>query len=265
MSVYVSYTDEGESKDQKSGLFLIAGYVADELKWPDFAKRWSEEVILSQPAIPYLHMTEIRSESWRAKHGLTRAQGEKKVRKAVEVIAQTDFITAHFSHISEAAYLKALAVFHREDQKMAAKSRIDYLCFGIYALFLVKKLALEHPELRKIVFNISRRNTVSHHLQYSLHDAIQEMLEKTNPQTAPLFGDILPLNMSEHMPLQAADVLCWHLQRSYSMSNSEELETMKNIILLLNKGLYDLPIPDVALEKLASIYLENKKQEENNG
>lgn len=261
MSVYVSYTDESESQNQQGGQFIIAGYVADKLKWPDFSKRWSEEVITSDPPIPYMHMVEIRSEGWRTKHGITRVQADEKVRKAIEVIAQTDFITGHCAHVSEDAYLKALGVFRTEDSKMAAKSKIDYMCFSAYALFLVKKLATELSDLRKVVFNISNKTGVSNNLQGILHDTMEEMFEKTHPKIAPLFGDFVPLNMQNHMPLQAADVFCWHLQRGLNMSKQEEPETMRNIIAILTKGFCDLPIPDEALEKLTSDYLENRKRE----
>jgi len=262
LSVYVSYTDESQSQDQKGGRFIIAGYVADELKWPDFSRRWSEEVVTSDPPIPYLHMVEIRSRDWRAKHGINREQAEVKVRKAIEIIAQADFITGYCAHVSEDAYLKALGIFRAEDSKMAAKSKIDYICFSAYALFLTKKLAAEFPDLRKVVFNISNKQDVSNALQGILHGVMEEMFEKVHPKIYPLFGDFVPLNMENHMPLQAADVFCWHLQRAINMSKQEEPETMRNTIAILTKGFCDLSIPDAALEQVVSDYLENRKQEE---
>ncbi len=262
MSVYVSNTDESQSKDQKSGQFFIAGYVADEQKWPDFSKRWNEEVISSDPPIPYLHMVDIRSQTWRDKHELSRAEADEKVNKAVAVIAQTDFITAYCAHISECAYNKMHDVLKAKDPAMAAKSHIDYLCFGAYSVLLLKKLAVDDPTLRKVIFNISRKKGVSHHLEHSLHDATLEMLENRHPKFAPMFGDVLALNMDDHMPLQSADVFCWHLQRSYSMSKPEDPDTMRNIITLLNKGFCNVGIPDSALEALTESYLEFKRREE---
>jgi hypothetical protein len=262
VSVYVSYTDESQSKDQKSGMFFIAGYVADELKWPEFSKRWSEEVILSDPPIPYLHMVEIRSESWRVKHGLTRVQADEKIRIAVDLIAQTDFITAYCAHISERAYNKLLGVIKDEDPVMATKSHIDYLCFGGYSVNLLKKLAAEHSDLRKVVFNISRKKGVSHHLEHSLYDATKEMLEQRHPKFAPMFGNVLALDMDDHMPLQAADVFCWHLQRSFSMSGPEDPDTMRHIITILNRGFCNVALPDFAVEEVTKSYLEFKRRED---
>jgi hypothetical protein len=48
------------------------------------------------------------------------------------------------------------------------------------------------------------------------------------------------------------------------MSKSEEPETMRNIIAILNRGFCDLAIPDSALEQVVNEYLENRKREEIN-
>jgi hypothetical protein len=264
VSVYVSYTDESESRDQKRGKFLIGGYVADELKWPEFSKRWSEEIITSSPTIPYLHMVDIRSEAWRAKHGITRLQADEKVKRAIQIISQTDFICGYFAPISEPAYLKALQVFLDVGPKGEKNhSKIDYLCFVAYSLHLIKNLSAEHPDLRKVVFNISRKKIISHHLQTDLYDAMVAYLRTFNPAVAKLFGDVVPLIMENHMPLQAADVLCWHVQRLYAKRESEEPEVKRNTVLLMQKNLYKLQIADSALETLADDIRRIAAQEEN--
>ena len=267
MSVYVSYTDESESRGQKTGKFLIAGYVADELKWPEFSKRWQEEVLASIPAIPYLHMVNMRSESWREECGITRAEASDKIYKAAQIIAETNFITGYYAPISEQAYLKALQVFVQVGPKSERYfSRIDYLCFIAYSLGLIKALAREHQDLRKVVFNISKKKPVSHHLQHVLHDAMIEKLLTLNPSVAALFGEVVPLDMRNHMPLQAADMLCWHLQRIYvTGGNESDPEFNRNAALLERRNLYEVPIPDSALETLAQdiarIAAEEKENE----
>ena len=261
MPVYVSYTDESQSADQKSGKFLIAGYVANKDKWPEFSKRWHEEVISSKPSIPYLHMVDIRSESWRIRNGLTRAEADEKVRRAITIIAQSDYIDGYCTHVSEHAYNKLLYVMESNDSAMAAKSRVDYLCFGAYAGVLIKKLAGEHLDLQKVIFSISRKKGVSHHLEHSFHDAIQEMLEQRHPDKASFLGDVLALNMPDHMPLQAADVLCWHLQRRFNKLKPADPDTMKNIETLLKTGIRDVSVPDSFFDTVAESYLKFKRQE----
>jgi hypothetical protein len=267
VSIYVSYTDESESRDQKTGKFLIAGYVADELRWPEFSKRWHEEILSPLPAIPYLHVVDMRSESWRKEHGITRAQAGEKINKAAQIIAETDFITGYYAPISEHAYLKALQVFVQVGPKSERNySRIDYLCFIAYSLRLIKELASEHQNLRKVIFNISKKTGISHHLQTDLYDVMIEKLSEWNPLVASLFGEVVPLDMRNHMPLQAADLLCWHLQRVYATGGNEnDPEFNKNAALLETRNLYRVPIPDSALETLAQdiarIAAEEKENE----
>jgi hypothetical protein len=97
VSVHVSYTDETEVKN---GRFMIAGYVADELEWPKFSEQWERDIIKSDPPSPYLHMVESRSREWREKYGITKEQGEEKVRRAVNLISGTDAMTGFISQIS---------------------------------------------------------------------------------------------------------------------------------------------------------------------
>lgn len=42
-----------------------------------------------------------------------------------------------------------------------------------------------------------------------------EWLGHFKPDLAPLFGGLTSASMEVELPLQAADVLCWHLQRYY--------------------------------------------------
>src|SRR5271163_331809 len=85
VSVYVSYSDESEGGAGK-GSFIVCGYAAKETDWPAFSKRWASEVLHPYPAIPPVHMVQMRSEAWRQKRGICREQCDEKLRTAIEVI-----------------------------------------------------------------------------------------------------------------------------------------------------------------------------------
>jgi hypothetical protein len=262
VSVYVSYTDETESPDQRSGKFLISGYMADETKWPEFSKRWAKEVTIATPKIPHLHMVDIRSAGWRQKHGITRVQADEKVRRAVDIIADTDFIAGYITQVSEQVYLGALKIL--DDAGVRSKknhNRIDYICFIAYSLALVTKIANEMPDVRKIIFAISKKQTVSHHLSHGLYDAMVDELRILSPKLGELFGEVLPLDMEHHMPLQAADVLCWHLQRTAKV-DEQDSEVRRNMAVLQQKELYAIDVPDSALITLAKNLVRQLKDEE---
>jgi hypothetical protein len=50
----------------------------------------------------------------------------------------------------------------------------------------------------------------------SIMDLIREYLVDTRPERAALLGGLITASPQLHLPLQPADVLCWHLQRYYS-------------------------------------------------
>lgn len=262
MSVYVSYTDETESPDQRSGHFLIAGYVGDESKWPEFSRLWEEKILLSAPQIPYIHMVDIRSEAWRLKHGISRAEADEKVRRAVDLIAATDFFDGYITQVPEPAYLSALKILNDGGiNRKRNPSRIDYICFIAYSLQLVKQFAMTRPDVRKIIFAISKKMIVSHHISHDLYDAMVNELKEYAPDLAAKFGEVLPLDMENQAPLQAADILCWHLQRS-ARNVVEEDEVIRNTNILTERAaLYALNVPGAALEDLAKNLIKEIKEQ----
>src|ERR1700754_5288913 len=86
MGIYVAAGDESDGPKQ-DGWFLFGGFVAPAEDWTRwFAPAWTERVLQGPPAIPYLHMVDIRSPNWCKQHGLTRLQAEDRIDAAVKVI-----------------------------------------------------------------------------------------------------------------------------------------------------------------------------------
>jgi hypothetical protein len=230
VSVYVSNSDETTASD---GTFLIAGYAADELKWPDFSRQWQEEILSSGPAIPYLHMTEIRSSEWQKEHGITSYEADQKVRKSVELIARSaDMLTPYLTTVSRPKYQSCQEKLKQAGIKTKRHHEsIDYIVFIGYAIALIKEVHSRQSSIRRIIFNIDNKKHISHHMQHGLREEMISELTQTHPELASLFGDVVPLSDIDHKPLQAADVFCWHLRRSFSTA-PEQVGVLQNIEII---------------------------------
>ena len=83
MAVFVSASDEHSGSNGR-GPFLFAGYVGPERDWSKFlVPAWQERVLDGPPRIPYLHMTEIRSNEFRNTVGITRPAANARVDEAL--------------------------------------------------------------------------------------------------------------------------------------------------------------------------------------
>jgi hypothetical protein len=86
MAVFLAAADESDGAFQR-GPFLFGGFVAPTNDWIDwFVPAWEERVLNRHPAIPYLHMVDIRSARWREKNGLTWDDAEHRVDEATRII-----------------------------------------------------------------------------------------------------------------------------------------------------------------------------------
>ena len=75
----------------------------------------------------------------------------------------------------------------------------------------------------------------SHYLRSEVRKEFIKYLERHNLPLARFMGDVIPLTMDLHSPLQAADVICWHLNRFYA--NALDDESLANMHKLNEKGI----------------------------
>ena len=213
MAVFTAFSDESGVEDLR-GKFLVGGYAASEMDWPFFARAWQERVLDGPPPIPYLHMKEIRRESFRAKHNLTPRDAEDRVDEAIRLIRSTGGLVAVASTMLRADLEDGL---HRKVREHGVRPRIgidepDYFCYLAYALYVLKEVQHLYPEARRIDFVVSKKNKITNHVK-EFHDVLRELI---GPPLDSLVGELIPGSMEDRLPLQAADVLCWHLQRHYA-------------------------------------------------
>jgi len=212
VSVFVSYSDEAGIADP-SGEFLVAGYVAPEGEWPFVASAWQERVLDGPPKIPYLHMTEIRSEHWRKRYGLSLDDSEQRIGEAVNIMHSTGYITAVMSLIKRSDLLGAVQDrFRRGKRVPLGLNEPDYFCYPAYFEVMAQQVHIRYPEAEKINFVVSKKEKVTHHLE-EFHGIVKQRIA---PEMAGLIGDFMPASMELQLPLQCADLLCWYFQRHYA-------------------------------------------------
>jgi hypothetical protein len=229
VAVYVAYSDETGTPNP-DGAFVVGGYVEPENEWPHFSKNWADNVLSSPPAIPYLHMVEIRSKKFRADHGLTDADGLAKVTAAVNTIRSDNHIRRYFGTVHRGGLKTVQERIEQSGFKYPPYLKDpDYMCFLAFARALVTDIATERSDVTQVNFMVAKKSPVTHHYQ-GFRDELKSWFQEFNPSLAPLIGDLIPVSMDSHMPLQAADCFLWHLQRSYAQNLSAEDE--KNVDLL---------------------------------
>lgn len=178
-----------------------------------FAPAWQERVLNGPPPIPYLHMTEIRSSSWRIERGLSRAAAEDRVDEAFSIIDTMG------SFYPIGVYLDAGHVRDSFAEIKVVKSSggakpfdPDYLCFLTYAYAVLSYLDLERPEAEKVDFIVEQKGHITKYIE-DFHSTLADGLTALgSPSLACLVGKLIP-GEKDRIPLQAADLLCWYSAR----------------------------------------------------
>jgi hypothetical protein len=214
MAVFVAASDENAGQNQRERFFL-GGWLAPEDDWSRFfAPAWQERVLDGPPRIPYLHMTDIRSSGWRAERGLSRLDADGRIDAAITLIDGTMsllpiVIDADAGHFRD--QMKGTKIVVKSG---AAKNfEPDYICFLGYAFHVLNHLEEFHPEAEKVDFVVEVNGEITKHIQ-EFHSHFPADLQTIGRESLiKLVGELIPAG-KDRIPLQAADVLCWHIGRA---------------------------------------------------
>jgi len=221
MAVFVAFSDESAVGDSQ-GTFLMGGYVADEKRWPCIVEAWQDRVLNGPPKIPYLHMIEIRDGDWRKEFGITYNDTENRVSEAVRVMFSSGAVSAIGAHLRRGDLADTIQCRLRaEGQRIpVGLNEPDYLCFLAYARLCLGRIHEDHPDVERVDFVISRKKKVSQHIG-TFHEHLKALL---SPPLDGFAGHLMPGEMKDHLPLQMADLLFWHMQRHFAgkMSRVDE-------------------------------------------
>lgn len=205
------------ASDEASGerIFHHAGYVAPLACWTEvLIPAWREKVLKGPPLLDEFHMTEVRSPSWREKLGITKDDAEARIDAAVEVISQTPGLFAIRSSVDGAHFEKhasGLKFRLNDPLRKPAGFVIDYPSFNGY-MYLVLLTCAAYSKTEKVNFMIEKKKEVFPAIDEFFVGLRQSFVNIGWPRCAEIMGTLLPGD-KKAIPLQTADVLCWHTQR----------------------------------------------------
>lgn len=218
MAVFVAASDERYSGGNCRDKFFYGGFLAPFNDWAGpFAEQWDANVLAGPPRIPYLHMTDIRKRAWRESegNGISRTQGERRVRSAFELISEMPSLTPigtdlNAGHLLD-TFTKKIQV-QTNGGKARKRFKPDYLSFLAYVYLVLEFCDRKRPDAEKVDFVVERNGEITNHIQ-EFYETMPSSLESIGAKhLIPLLGELIP-GGKDRAPLQAADVLCWYSQR----------------------------------------------------
>lgn len=210
MAIFVSFSDETGVGNPR-GKFLVSGYIAREDDWPDIANSWQRMVLDGPPRIPYLHMREIRNESWRKEHGISFEDSQERVSRAVKLLGSLH-LDSVASTVARSHLEGIYSHFKNKKSTPVGLDEPDYACFLAYVKFAVEHVRLKYQDVDYIDFVVSVNGKITERIK-DFHKQIKLLID---PTLRPFVGDLIPATMETRLPLQCADALCWHMQRFYA-------------------------------------------------
>jgi hypothetical protein len=241
MAIFVSGSDETSGKTQRDN-FVFAGWVAPEEEWSRFfAPAWQERVLDGPPAIPYLHMTDIRSPRWREEYRISQLDADDRIDEAFRLIDTMQSLYPVGIMVDAGHVRDRFAKTRVTALRLKAKARAfepDFVCFLAYSWIVLNYLDQHHPEAEKVDFVVEKNGATTKHIQ-DFHSALAQSLEALgNPSLARFVGDIIP-GEKGRIPLQAADLLCWHTARSRHPETMDLADRRRYATIAHRKGTYE--------------------------
>ena len=216
MTVFVAASDETSGADER-GWFVHAGFVAPEADWSDwFTPAWKERVLDGPPAIPFLHLAAIRRPEEQARYGLSSRQADERIAEAVRIVSSLGSLylvssmleVPHFA----AQFASARLIKRVEPQPAVGEFKPDYLPFLGFAIVVLQYVSHAHPEAQQVKFVVEHKQGVTPLIE-DFYQGLQRNLANSGlKHLIPLIGELVPAS-KDCIPLQAADLFCWHLQR----------------------------------------------------
>jgi len=91
----------------------------------------------------------------------------------------------------------------------------------LYVFVVLTHIEKNHPQAEKVDFLVERNGQITKHIQ-AFHAQMPRSLEALNPRLKSLLGELIP-GGKDRIPLQAADVLCWHTARLDKTMNDDDV------------------------------------------
>lgn len=202
MTILRAYVDDSASDCGDESLFM-AGYLSTEQNWSQFQQAWKAEL---RAARPVGHMRMVEANSLRGPFSdWTEDERNQKVRSLSSIIN-------HFAPFSfeVAVSRRSFRQFVQPNAPRGLANPHFACCFGVVAG--VSRYAASQGWTSPIEFVFDQQDGVASDFQLFFDYMVKNLPAEARKliSAAPIFGDD-----KVFLPLQAADMLAWHLRRNY--------------------------------------------------
>jgi hypothetical protein len=232
--VFQAVSDETTTTDGL-GAFFTGGFIAPVDDWVNFfTPAWDEYVLAGPPRINHFHMVDLRSKKWRERNGIDRIDAERRISEAARIIGQSGSLFFVTSKIDAGFFkrrfaTKKLLLRARTEQPAIIPFQPDFIGYLGFAYVALSYVNLKYPDADRVDFVVEQKQQVTAG-QRELHDTLASSLEALGrPELAKLVGGFIP-GSKERVPLQAADMGCWHvLKQEHGGLLSSEVKNYRPI------------------------------------
>jgi hypothetical protein len=238
------YADDSGSDLQPGGIFLLAGYIMDESRWEDFAEQWDVQLNRDHP-IDFCRMADAeRGEG--PFLGIDSLWRKRKVKDLAAVI--------HGCHPEAFVCLMSCDQYER-----AIKGKVDPRLDNPYAILFFKVMAMisqlqlwantvatfGHQPVDFIFDDQGQAGLKCLQWYAGLRERVPEPF-RTMIGNTPQFKDDRRL-----LPLQAADMLAWHIRREHEFPAEDRTEVFS---LISPAGIWQYRVKESELETIADAF-----------
>jgi hypothetical protein len=235
LQVYADESGKGHGP-----VFVIAGWLTDSAAWAAFSTEW-QQVLIDPPTVGYFRM----GEAWHRQKGEFRGwsveRRDEKISRLAVLIKKYARLGAH------------LVISHDEYNKKIkgrfAKQHDDPYVLGVYR-FIISAIRFfaEQGINESIDFIFDEQLTKTD----EMHGFWSEFIQHVPPEYRSLIGS-RPVHQNDKklMPLQAADMLAWHIRREQFEPPEKRIETTAIDIFDLDHRRFVMDV-DVLAEILRS-------------
>jgi hypothetical protein len=260
MAVFLCASDESDGGHHRSR-FWHGGWVGPETDWYNyFAPAWQERVLDATPKIPYLHVTEIRDHNWRKEHGVSWLQAQDKLDEAALLLDQMGSLYPITISANAGAFLDAHGhkkVIKNEGDKKPSRFLVDHYSFNAYIFAVLSYIYFQHPDAEKVDFMVERKDGVWEKLEKFYEGLAFGLDHIGKPELKKYMGDFIPVG-KERVPVQMADMLCWHVSRD-ELDLLKGRDAMRAATIFNRKG-KRIDLPDELHGQMARSFAEKMNE-----
>jgi hypothetical protein len=247
MPTYLCAIDETSTQNPRTWS-AIGGFVAPTNDWTDFFEpAWRDRVLAGPPRLDHFHATDLGNlKPWDA---------SARVSEGVKIVSSLGSIRLLTSELREHDYEQGVRGKLRRgkyNKPLANVRDPDILGFiAIAALAAESAATADLRDAVKVDFLIEANGKVTRKIQDAF-DSLPDTLARIGRQHVLPHVGKLDLGGKNDIPLQAADLLLWHLQRYHSRHDYQSVRTLQR--LAKNNGIrhkWELS----ALDKLGNGFL----------